>query len=512
MKTKFIGLEGFNEIESLSTKKKRAVKRTAPLTASQKTVRFAKRAGSYIAKEISANTSKLASLIREKTAKANTRRTAVKSPSIIDKCYLENRTGASGEFGSSAKEVITSISFANSKKYAHSAPSTNRAHTIIKKKAILAVVACLTVVLLSCATVVSALDVSAQGVTVITNTNETIATETAQNNNHSIDNLVVTSTADEIPNQLGTEAYESITKALINDNILEAETAGLFIDGEFIGATSDAEALNKALEQVLIDYKADYDDKTTTEFANDVVVKYASFSEDELMSVAEVMSNADGKFSIALSTDITYTKELPYETKTEYDESKGTSYEEVTTEGKNGEQLVTMRTTFTDGVQTDAVQTDSKVIKEAVDEVIVKGSNKSTSSSSGSASGSFMWPVPYTHSISSYYEWRWGRMHWGIDIADSGIYGQDIVASDGGTVTFAGYDDSGYGYYVIVDHGNGYSTCYAHCSSLAVSAGQTVSKGQTVGYVGSTGYSTGPHLHFEVRYGSDKLDPLNFVS
>lgn len=508
MKTKFIGLEGFNEIESLSTKKKRAVKRTASLTASQKTVRFAKRASSYIAKEISTSISKVTSLIREKAKKSNAKKATAKSTLIIDKCYHENRTGKAGEFSSLTKDIITDISFVNNKKYAHSAPSTSRAHTIIKKKAILAVVACLTVVLLSCATVVSALDTSVQGVTVITNTNETVSAKSTQENNYSFNNLIASSTSDEISNQLGTEAYES----LVNDSIRGAETAGLFIDGEFIGATSDGEALNKALEQILIDYKADYDDKTTTEFANDVIVKYASFSENKLMSVSEIMSSAEGKFSIALSTDITYTKELPYETKTKYDDTKGTSYEEVTTEGKNGEQLVTIRTTFTDGVQTDAVQTDSKVIKEAVNEVIVKGSNKSLSSSSGSASGSFMWPVPYTHSISSYYEWRWGRMHWGIDIADSGIYGQDIVASDGGTVTFAGYDDSGYGYYVLIDHGNGYSTCYAHCSSLAVSAGQKVSKGQTVGYIGSTGNSTGPHLHFEVRYGSDKLNPLDFVS
>ena len=103
-------------------------------------------------------------------------------------------------------------------------------------------------------------------------------------------------------------------------------------------------------------------------------------------------------------------------------------------------------------------------------------------------------------------------MHYGIDIADSGIYGQAIVASDNGTVVHSGDIGDGYGYYVIVDHGNGYSTVYAHCSSLAVSYGDVVKKGDTVGYIGSTGYSTGPHLHFEIREGSTKLDPLNFVS
>ena len=531
MKTKFIGLEGFNEIESLSTEKKRVVRKTTQLTASQKTVRFAKRAGSYFAKEISTNVSKFVSLIGEKTAKsnskANTKKPAEKTakvkkaPSIIDKCYLENRTGISDEFSSSAREAITGISFASNKKYAHSASNTgNRAHTLLRKKAILAVVASMTIVLLSCATVASALDAPVKSAKVITSAKEVYTTEPTQNSNNnyyeSANSILSVSTADEASNPI-----DSISAV---DGIQNSCTTGLYIDGELIGVTTDANALNEALEKVLIDYRADYDEETTTEFANDVVVKSGSFTEEPLMSVSEIMSAAEGKFSIALSTDITYTKELPYETETEYDDSKDSSYEKVKTEGKNGEQIVTVRTTYTDGVQTDAVQIDSQVTKEAVDEVVVKGSKKSSSSSgsttfsssssssSGTSTGSFMWPVPYTHNITSYYAWRWGRMHWGIDIAASGVNGQDIVASDGGTVTFAGNDGGGYGNYIIVDHGNGYSTCYAHCSSIAVSAGQYVSKGQTIGYVGSTGNSTGPHLHFEVRYGSDKLDPLNFVS
>ncbi len=515
MKTKFIGLEGFNEIESLSTEKKRSVKKTAQLTTAQKTVRFAKRAGSLVAKEVVNNTVKLASFISEKTASTLANRksaaktvNAKKPASLIDKCYLENRKGLSSEYSSSVKDAITSISFTSNKKYAHSAPRT---HAIIKKKAILAVVAALTVIMLSCVTVASALDVPEfnAGATVVTTTEGDYSTTPTESNN----SYLYTSTSDEAVSQIGKDAYATITKALINDNIHNG-CSGLFIDGELIGATDNADALNSALEQVLVDYRANYDEETTTEFANDVSVRQGNFSEEYIMPVSEIISNAEGKFSISLSTDIVYTREVAYETETEYDESRGSSYEEVKTEGKNGEELVIIRTTFTDGVQTDAVETGTKVIHKAVNEVVVKGSKKESSknTSYGSSTGSFMWPVPYTHSISSYYEWRWGRMHWGIDIAAGGIYGQDIVASDGGTVTFAGDDGGGYGYYVIIDHGNGYSTCYAHCSSLAVSAGQYVSQGETIGYVGSTGYSTGPHLHFEVRKGSDKLNPLDFVS
>ncbi len=518
MKTKFIGLEGFNEIESLSTKKKRTVKRAVQLTTAQKTVRFAKRASSFVAKEVGSNVTKLASIISDKTASTVANRKSVtktvkakKSASLIEKCYLENRKGLSTEYSSSVKDAITSISFATGKKYAHSAPQTgSRAHTIIKKKAILAVGAALSVIMLSCVTVASALDAPTTntGATVVTTSKEVYSTTPTESNNNS---YICTSTADEAVSPIGTDAYKTITKALINDNIHNG-SVGLFIDGKLIGATNDADALNAALEQVLVDYRADYDEETTTEFANDVSVRNGNFSEEYIMPVSEIMSDAEGKFSISLSTDIVYTREVAYETETEYDESKGTSYEEVKTEGKKGEELVIIRTTFTDGVQTDAVETGTKVISEAINEVIVKGSKEESSKTSYSSTGSFIWPVPYTHNITSYYEWRWGRMHWGIDIASSGVYGQDIVASDGGTVTFAGDDGGGYGYYVIIDHGNGYSTCYAHCSSLAVSAGQYVSQGETIGYIGSTGYSTGPHLHFEVRYGSDKLNPLDFVS
>ncbi len=84
-------------------------------------------------------------------------------------------------------------------------------------------------------------------------------------------------------------------------------------------------------------------------------------------------------------------------------------------------------------------------------------------------------------------------------------YGDTISASDSGVVSLAGVN-GGYGNCVIIDHGNGYYTLYGHMSSIAVSEGQTVSQGQTVGYVGSTGVSTGPHLHFEIRNSSGAID------
>jgi len=128
-----------------------------------------------------------------------------------------------------------------------------------------------------------------------------------------------------------------------------------------------------------------------------------------------------------------------------------------------------------------------------------------------SGSGTFMWPVPSCTSIGSGFGYRihpiFGdkRFHSGVDIPASS--GSTIVAADAGTVVTAVYSSS-YGNYVVISHGGGSSTLYAHMSSMAVSAGQTVTKGQTIGYVGSTGWSTGAHCHFEIKIGGTLVDPM----
>lgn len=131
--------------------------------------------------------------------------------------------------------------------------------------------------------------------------------------------------------------------------------------------------------------------------------------------------------------------------------------------------------------------------------------------------GSLGWPVPCSTRITSRFGNRSDpftgetRYHSGIDIDGYGNDGAPVVASDGGTVVTATYND-GYGNYVIIDHGNGYQTLYAHMSGLAVGAGQTVSQGQTVGYLGATGRATGTHCHFEVFINGERTDPAQFFS
>lgn len=140
---------------------------------------------------------------------------------------------------------------------------------------------------------------------------------------------------------------------------------------------------------------------------------------------------------------------------------------------------------------------------------------KNLQSSSSYAGGSMTWPCPSSSRISSYYGNRLHpilkkyKMHTGIDI--SAGRGTSIVAANNGTVMMAGWQN-GYGYTVVLDHGGGITTLYAHCSKILVSKGQSVKAGQTIAKVGSTGMSTGPHLHFEVRKNGSTTNPLKYVS
>jgi murein DD-endopeptidase MepM/ murein hydrolase activator NlpD len=117
-----------------------------------------------------------------------------------------------------------------------------------------------------------------------------------------------------------------------------------------------------------------------------------------------------------------------------------------------------------------------------------------------------VWPL--RGSVTSPFGPRWGRLHAGIDI--SGRSGTPIRAAKAGEVIFAG-SMSGYGNCVIVDHGGGLTTLYAHQSRIATNDGASVRQGDVIGYVGSTGYSTGPHLHFETRVGGSPQNPRRFL-
>lgn len=151
--------------------------------------------------------------------------------------------------------------------------------------------------------------------------------------------------------------------------------------------------------------------------------------------------------------------------------------------------------------------------EEAILELENKLAEKNVYYGSGNA-GNMVWPLPYSDVyVSSRFKYRWGKQHNGIDTCRwAGTYGADVVSVKKGTVEVANWGyGGGYGNYVVVNHGDGVVTYYAHLSNITVSVGQSVQQGQVIGQAGNTGYSFGAHLHFGLMINGSWVDPLLYL-
>lgn len=213
--------------------------------------------------------------------------------------------------------------------------------------------------------------------------------------------------------------------------------------------------------------------------------------------------------NVEIVADVKAIEEVPFTVKNVNDSTmyKGTS--KVTTKGKVGSEEVEKKVTVLNGNVTKEEVVNSKVITAAVPQVVKVGTKKATSSSyvATSSTGTFSWPARGT--ITSRYGRRWGELHTGLDIGVP--RGTAVKAADSGVVSFSGWN-GGYGYCVIINHKNGYQTLYGHNSKLKVKVGQEVAKGQTIALSGSTGRSTGPHVHFEVRKNGVAQNPEKYLN
>ncbi|WP_084600282.1 peptidoglycan DD-metalloendopeptidase family protein [Pontibacillus litoralis] len=194
---------------------------------------------------------------------------------------------------------------------------------------------------------------------------------------------------------------------------------------------------------------------------------------------------------------------IEYETEVKKSEKLYKGDEEVRQEGKDGKKETEYQITKKNGNVINEEVLHEEVTEKPQKEIIVKGTKVVPSRGTGSLN----WPAA-GGTITSKQGQRWGAYHKGIDIA--GVSNRTISAADNGTVVSAGYD-GGYGNKVVINHNNGLKTVYAHMSSIKVNAGQTVEKGQPIGIMGSTGDSTGVHLHFEVYKNGSLQNPLNYV-
>lgn len=175
----------------------------------------------------------------------------------------------------------------------------------------------------------------------------------------------------------------------------------------------------------------------------------------------------------------------------------------VTQNGANGKKEITYKLVNVNGQRTAQQVVTETVKSEPVDEIVLKGTKVIPSR----GTGIFSWPTNGGY-VSSTMGSRWGSYHRGIDIARPSNY--TIKAADNGKVTFAGWDGT-YGRKVVVNHNNGFQTVYAHLSSINVNVGQVVQNGSALGVMGSTGRSTGVHLHFEVLKNGSNVNPLSYL-
>lgn len=283
--------------------------------------------------------------------------------------------------------------------------------------------------------------------------------------------------------------------------------AALVINGETVALSSDADTINGVIENRLSTFNVE-GCENTSEFVGDISVMpvYCSVTEQvDRDALCEVVAG----FEVKTVSVLTKESSISYVTVTHQTEDQEVGYYSVDKKGVNGVRRNVEQIVYLNGVEIERTTVENSVVKEPVNEVVTVGVSVSRYNSSGSSAEGMLFPLKKNDKmyISTYFKGNSGR-HKGIDLTSP--KGTPIYSVLDGTVTEAGYRND-YGYYILVNHGNGLVTRYAHCSQLLVSRGDKVYAGQTIGLVGSTGQSTGNHLHFEVIVNGTPRNPLNYI-
>ncbi len=264
------------------------------------------------------------------------------------------------------------------------------------------------------------------------------------------------------------------------------------------------------LQSVITEYCSKYDVEgmnSESTLAESPVLESIYLDESVAASREEILSYIDGQ-AVKTSANISVKYEVSYETLTTRTTKKAKGYQAVTVAGVKGLNERVEKVTFIDGVLIDTEIISDTVITLPVTEEIIIGTGKGTTANviHNASTKGYVWPLEVKGVITSY--WGDGRNHKGIDIAAPA--GTEIHAVFDGVVTFAGWCND-YGYNVIIDHGNGVQTRYAHSRKLHVKVGDKVSKGEFIAEVGTTGQSTGNHVHFEVIINGTRVNPAPYL-
>ncbi len=320
------------------------------------------------------------------------------------------------------------------------------------------------------------------------------------------------------------EPGDAISSVVSEENVSKAILHGeaIYIDGEFVAALNNRAEAEEVLNIVLDARASALSLKANAEnsFVNDINIVSGEYSEDMFVDKTRAISLLSGesvcdysdktldvKLSVSSITNVSKNIVLEHDTKTVYTDAMRNGAKKVVTKGYDGEGKEIYRVVSVDGVETERTFVTLEVVSEPVDEVVRVGIQ--SNGSNVASLNKFI--KPYDANVTSYTGPRWGRTHNGIDISKLGCHGDPVVAAGDGTVVRADVYN-GYGNCVIIDHGDGIQTLYAHLSAFSVKVGDVVSAGTEIGKIGSTGISTGPHLHFEVRVDGEFVNPLIFVN
>lgn len=268
------------------------------------------------------------------------------------------------------------------------------------------------------------------------------------------------------------------------------------------------EALDTMLKGKFVAYEVSEGDtlESLAENYNTLPEKILTDNKIEKITAGETIKIYTGEPLIPIKTVeyINGNVEIPFEIVQKEDASIYEGQKRIETKGVVGTKYLHAYITKVNGIISEENIIESTVIKEPVTQVELIGTKEPPKSS---GTGSFI--MPTSGRLTSPFGKRWGRSHQGIDVAAQ--TGTPIYASDNGIVVESQYRSNGYGNIIKIDHQNGFVTYYAHCSSLYANEGDIVAKGDLIATVGSTGRSTGPHLHFEIRQNDVPQNPYNYI-
>lgn len=304
-------------------------------------------------------------------------------------------------------------------------------------------------------------------------------------------------------------------QTLAAETTLLANGAAIYVDGTPLVYMADEAEAAKALEYLKLSYIPE--DSTMkvldAKYAEDVTVAATEVKLADIKNINDAKLTLKGNSAeeapvhVLVVLEKTRTEAVPFDIVYETDSAMRYGDTKTKQPGVDGEREVTLQLVQTNGVETARQEISSNTLVEAVDEIVIQGAIVKTAARSTTyvTDAGMIWPTTATR-ISSGYGAR--RGHSGVDI--DGDYGDPVWAAKSGTVKSAGYNGT-YGLEVVIDHGDSLSTRYAHLQSVCVSAGDEVEIGEQIGEEGSTGKSTGSHLHFEVMINGSQVNPMSYV-